>query len=169
MYGRLLTIVLLFTCLSGCKTFEPKPMVVESGFRDYTIITYHPPFDAKRADTQMLVRLELNGSGLLSCIQGRSPRVHDAWWTQPDSEDENIWQNYSTDRVVVSQEDLKKILQKLVDIGCLKKKQQGDQRQIKTAEYVIIQLRIKKKSGFVMTDSPEALQLYRDLYSRFSR
>ncbi len=169
MYARLFTVILLAAYLSGCKTFEPKPMIVEPGFRDYAIITYHPPFDAENINSQILVRLELNGSGLLSCVQGRSPRVHDVWWTQPDSQDENIWQNYSTDRVVISQEDLKTTLQKLVDMGCLKKKKQGDQRRIKTAEYVIIQLRIKKKAGFLMTDSPDALQLYRDLYSRFRR
>lgn len=158
-------LVILFVVLaaSGCQTFESKPIIVDPGFRDYALLNYYPKFDDKMKGQQKLIRLALNGTGLLKCTQGNSSRVSSSWWNPKDDN----WDNYFTDQVFLSEKDITSAFQALVDLGILVRKKQGDQRQDKLAAYLVLQGRIGKKQGFIMTDSQEAMALYSRLYKNF--
>ncbi len=95
----LLFIVLMVT---GCQTFEPKPIIVEPSFRDYALINYYPEFKESEKGKQLLIRLELNGTGLLKCTQGRSSRVSSSWWNPKDDN----WENYFTDQIFINEDSL---------------------------------------------------------------
>lgn len=151
--------------VAGCKTFEPKPVIVEPGFRDYALLTYYPKFKENNKGKQLLIRLDLNGTGLLQCTQGRSSRVSSSWWNPKD----DAWEDYFTDQIFINEDDLKISLQALADLGILERKKQGDQRVDKLAAYLVLQIRIGKKEGFMMTDSAAAMQVYEKLYARFRR
>ncbi len=161
------TLPLLFIVfmVAGCQTFNSKPIIVEPGFRDFALINYYPKFDEKKKGSQVLIRLEVNGTGLLKCTQGNSSRVSSSWWNPKDDN----WDNYSTDQIFLNEDDLQGTLQTLVDLGILKHKMQGDNRTDKLAAYLVIQTRIGKKEGFMMTDLAEAMQLYKKLYANFRR
>ncbi len=159
------SILLVLLLATGCQTFTPKPVVVEPGFRDYALLNYYPEFNKAEKGKQLLIRLELNGTGLLKCTQGRSSRVSSSWWNPKDDN----WENYFTDQVFINADNLQASLQALADLGILKRKQQGDQRVDKLGAYLVLQARIGKKEGFMMTDSPEAMQLYKKLYANFKR
>jgi hypothetical protein len=160
-------LVIFAVIMAGCQTFAPKPVVVEPGFRDYAIITYHPQFSDANVEDQVLTRLELNGTGLLKYKQGQSARVQNLWWKETG--EVNAWNNYSSDQVVVSPDVLKSSLQALADLGLLKRKRQGDQRTDPLKSYLALQVRIGNKQGFMLTDFPEAIKLYETLRARFRR
>lgn len=160
-----LSLLFIVMVVTGCQTFDPKPVVIEPGFRDYALINYYPEFKESEKGKQLLIRLELNGTGLLKCTQGRSLRVSSSWWNPKDDN----WDNYSTDQIFLNEDELQSSLQTLSDLGILKRKTQGDQRIDKLGAYLVIQARMGKKEGFMMTDSAEAMQLYRKLYSNFRR
>ena len=161
----IISILLVALVMTGCQTFKPKPVVVDPGFRDYALLNYYPEFSEKEKGKQLLIRLELNGTGLLKCTKGRSSRVSSSWWNPKDDN----WDNYFTDQIFIGEDDLQTSLQTLVDIGILKRKMQGDQRTDKLGAYLVVQTRIGKKEGFMMTDSAESMQLYEKLYARFRR
>ena len=161
----IIPILFIALVLTGCQTFKPKPIVVEPGFRDFALLNYYPKFKESDKGNQVLIRLELNGTGLLKCTQGRSSRVSSSWWNPKDDN----WENYFVDQVFVNPDDLKSSLQALVDLGILDRKKQGDQRTDKLDAYLVLQTRIGKKEGFMLTDSDEAIQLYKKLYARLRR
>lgn len=162
----ILAILSMVIVMTGCQTVEPKRVVVEPGFRDYAIVTYHPKFDQASEKDRLLIRLELNGSGLLTSIQGRSSRVRSSWWSDSDKDN---WDDYASDRLFINAEDLKDTLQSIADLGILDRKRQGDHRTDALSPYLVLQVRIGKKSGLLMTDSAEAMTIYNELYTRFSQ
>ena len=162
----ILAVLPIIIVMAGCKTVEPKRVIVEPGFRDYAIITYHPKFSQAAEEDRLLIRLELSGSALLSCIQGRSSRVRSSWWSDSDKDN---WDDYSSDRLFLSEEELKTTLQAIADLGILDRKRQGDHRTDALSPYLVLQVRIGKESGLLMTDSAEAMKLYQELYARFSQ
>ncbi len=99
------------TLAGGCATFTRVRFEVDPSGLDYVQFVQHNRMADGRLYT---VKLELQGSGLLTYQAGTSERARSGLWQSPD---DPTWQDLRTDRKVLPAETTRDALQRIVDAG----------------------------------------------------
>lgn len=159
----LFTMTMILCLAAGCRTVKPVRFAVSPDVTDHATITYHPA--AVAGETHPIItRLEISGSGHVLCQRGRSPRVQNAYWRKPGGQ---YWHDIVTDQVILDPETTALYFQALVNAGLLDTRREAPAPEDPTAAYVSIAGKIDGKTGFLASNNPVLLDLYRSLRGRF--
>ena len=159
----------LFVFGVGCQMFPsdfdegPAHFPVDVGGLDYFQIVLAPGRTPESAKV-VPVSLDLNGTGHLQYRAGRSPRVINSHWQAPGGK---YWDDFRTDQIALTPEDTQQIFQQLVDAGAFESVRKRGEVSDKSPAYLVISIRIGKRSTIISTDRPAFFEIYDRLAKKF--
>ncbi len=159
-FAPLLLLCLTLLGLTGCASLSRVRFTVEPSSLDYVQFRCTRP--AANSATPVVVRLELAGSGYLEYRSGRSTRVGDNFWQEPNSP---TWEDFRADHIVIPQQEAVAIYQRLVDAGVFDLKQKKDDSPGDVTLAVLASIGFEKR--LLLTNYPVYLQIFGELLGHF--
>lgn len=160
---------LLSVALAGCGTYGARGAArfeVQANFLDHVTFTFLEAGGASPGDAPVLVRITLSGSGHAHYAKGRSSRVHDPFWSDRT---EKFVDDLFTDQLVLDEQQVREVLQALVNAGVFDRKKQGRHIADPRNDHVLIRANIGDRRAVVVTDAPDVVGIFTDLAARFAR
>jgi hypothetical protein len=151
----------LIVLAGGCASLTQVRFAVEPSGLDYIQLVQHRTMADGRLYT---VKLELQGSGLLTYQAGTSARVRTGFWQPSDGAS---WNDLHSDRKVLAETVVRAALQRVVDAGAFDRGR--DLNPDGLTQPILIQVRIGSEKRIFFTEEPAFLALFKDLLTLLVR
>ena len=161
---RVLCMFAALAVLTGCGTFSEVRFTVDPSVVDFVHV--HASTEGAEGEAPVYTRVELSGGGFLLLRRGRSERVKNPYWQAPSGDE---WGDLHTDQVVIATEKTQEYLQEFVDAGLFDRRPAGDMREEAGAGKILVVGKVSGERGYVLTDDPGYLAIYKRLLEEFRR
>ena len=129
---------------------------------DNILIVYYP--DPKSPSGANPSKINISGSGLIDMQTGSSKRVTDPFWDEPYTDN---WNDIQSDRIQLSSDETKLLMQRLVDCGVFPRIPRKKPKELPTAPYVVMRSKIGLNSSFEVTNDRRFIYIAELLMAEF--